>query len=160
MKKLLLLTLLIAFKIQIFAQAIEITYPNGGETLTANNGDFIFWTDPGAPTITQVKIEYSIDGGSNWIFILNTTSNFGTGFYQWTVPNVASNNCLIKISNAANLAEFDISDATFEIVAPSITLYYPNFLEYFAIGGNEEISWYAPGVGLLDIILYRWWRKF
>jgi hypothetical protein len=151
MKKLLLLTLLIAFKIQIFAQAIEVTYPNGGETLTANNGDFIFWTDPGAPTITQVKIEYSIDGGSNWIFILNTTSNFGTGFYQWTVPNVASNNCLIKISNAANLAEFDISDATFEIVAPSITLYYPNFLEYFAIGGNEEISWYAPGVGLLDI---------
>jgi hypothetical protein len=45
------------------------------------------------------------------IFIVNTGSVLGTGFYQWTVPNVASNNCLIKISNLANLAEFDISDA-------------------------------------------------
>jgi hypothetical protein len=32
--------------------------------------DFIFWTDPGAPTMPQVKIEYSIDGGSTLDFYI------------------------------------------------------------------------------------------
>jgi hypothetical protein len=41
MKKLFLLALLIAIKLQVLAQAIQITYPDGGEVLTANSSDFI-----------------------------------------------------------------------------------------------------------------------
>lgn len=148
MKKLLLLALLITFKLNIFAQAIEVTYPDGGEIFTVNNLEFITWTDP---SLAQVKIEYSTNGGGSWNFIDNATSFSGTGFYQWTVPNVVSSNCFIRISNAANLSQFDISNTAFQIVAPSITLYYPNFLHNFAIGSTEEILWYAPGVDFLDI---------
>lgn len=148
MKKLLLFTLFITLKSQIFGQTIEVTYPDGGEFFTANNIEFITWTDQSLPS---VKIEYSSNGGSTWNFIANAASFSGTGFYQWTVPNITSTNCFVRISNAANLSEFDINDNPFEIVAPSITLYYPNSVLNFAIGASEDISWYAPGVDFIDI---------
>lgn len=148
MRKLLLFAFLITLKLQAFSQSIEITYPNGGEIFTANNDEFILWTDPSLP---QVKIEYSTNGGSTWTFIANSTSFSGTGFYQWTVPNIASANCLIKITNTANASDFDISDATFEIAAPYINLYYPNYAVSFAVGSSEDIQWYAPGVDFVDI---------
>lgn len=148
MKKLLLITLFSIISLQIFAQSITITYPNGGETLTANNSDFITWTDP---SLAQVKLEYSSNGGSTWNFIANATSFSGTGFYQWTVPNITSTNCLVRVSNAANLSDNDISNSSFEIVSPSITLYYPNAVQNFAIGSSEDIMWYAPGIDFVDI---------
>jgi len=148
MKKLLLFALLITFKFQIFAQAITVTYPDGGESFTANNTEFITWTDQ---SLAQVKLEYSTNGGSSWNFIANATSFSGTGFYQWSVPNVTSGNCLVRVSNTANLSENDISDNVFEIVAPSLTLYYPTSVQNFAIGGSEDIMWYAPGVDFIDI---------
>lgn len=88
---------------------------------------------------------------ASWSFITNATSTSGTGFFQWTVPNVSSTNCLIKITNTANASDFDISDASFSIVAPYISLYYPNYAENFVIGATENISWYAPGVDYIDI---------
>jgi photosystem II stability/assembly factor-like uncharacterized protein len=148
MKKLLLIALFITIKTQLFAQAITLTYPDGGEVYTATNVEFIEWTDQ---TLPQVKIEYSTNGGSTWIFIANASSVAGTGFYQWTVPNVISSNCFVKVSNSSNLSEFDISNNAFSIIAPTISLYYPNYIENFAIGSSEEISWYAPGVDFLDI---------
>jgi photosystem II stability/assembly factor-like uncharacterized protein len=148
MRKLLLFAFLIAIKLQALSQNIEITYPNGGEILTANNSDFILWNDPSLP---QVKLEYSTDGGSSWTFIANATSFSGTGYYAWTVPNVASSNCLVKITNVANASDFDISDASFQIAAPYINLYYPNYAVAMAIGSSEDILWYSPGVDYVDI---------
>ncbi|HRG59539.1 MAG TPA: PKD domain-containing protein [Bacteroidia bacterium] len=148
MKKLLLFTFFIALKLTSYSQSIEVTYPNGGETFTANNQEFITWNDV---LVAQVKIEYSTDNGGSWTFITNATSFSGTGFYQWDVPNVASSNCLIKISSTANTSINDISNAVFEIVAPSISLYYPNYAISFAVGSSEDISWYAPGVDFVDI---------
>jgi hypothetical protein len=45
MKKLLLFALFITIKLQLFAQAITVTYPDGGEVFTANSVEFIIWTD-------------------------------------------------------------------------------------------------------------------
>lgn len=148
MRKLLLIAFFTAFKLQLLAQTVAVSYPNGGEVLTANNSDFITWTDQSLPL---VKLEYSSNGGSTWNFIANATSFSGTGFYNWTVPNIASSNCLVRVSDANNSSVFDVSDNSFEIGAPSITLYYPNFNQSFAIGSSEEITWYAPGVDFIDI---------
>ena len=47
--------------------------------------------------MSQVKLDYSLDGGSNWNSIVTTyTSN---GSYSWTLPDISttSNSCLVKI---------------------------------------------------------------
>ncbi len=148
MKKLIYISYLLIFSFTSFGQSIEINYPNGGETFTASSSQYIIWDDASLP---QVKIEYSLDNGGTWNFIANSTSMSGTGLYSWTVPNVLSNNCLIKVTNTANASDFDISDATFSIAAPYINLYYPNYSESFGIGGSEDIQWYAPGVDFINI---------
>jgi hypothetical protein len=49
--------------------------------------------------ITSVKIEYSIDGGSNWTEITGS-SDAASGAYMWNVPTVDAEQCFIKISDA------------------------------------------------------------
>ncbi|MFN4812772.1 MAG: T9SS type A sorting domain-containing protein [Bacteroidota bacterium] len=147
-KKITILAALIVTHLCAFAQVLSVDYPNGGETFTATNLEFITWTDNSLPL---VKLEYSINNGATWNFIANATSFSGTGFYQWNVPNVTSSNCLVRVSNASNANDFDISDNVFEIVTPSITLFSPNGGETIAIGGTFDIYWLAPGIDFVDI---------
>jgi len=57
-------------------------------------------------------LEYSTNNGQVWNDV-NTVPN--TGSYNWLVPQVNSNQCLVRISNAANANVFDVSDNTFVI---------------------------------------------
>lgn len=148
MKKVLFLAIFIVLKVNLLAQQIVVTYPNGGEVLVANSNNYIMWTDASLP---QVKLEYSTNGGSSWNFIDYATSFSGNGFYSWSVPNILSTNCLVKVTNTANASDYDVSNSSFEIGAPYIILYYPNTFQYFAVGGSEEIGWYSQGVDFIDI---------
>jgi photosystem II stability/assembly factor-like uncharacterized protein len=91
---------------------INVTSPNGGETWTAGSTKNITWTSEG--TAGNVKIEYSIDGGANYVTIIASTAN--SGIYPWTVPNTASANCVVRISDAGTGTPSDVSNAVFSIV--------------------------------------------
>ena len=39
----------------------------------------------------------------------------GIGYYSWIIPNTASTQCLVRISDIANTAINDVSDSTFTI---------------------------------------------
>lgn len=84
--------------------------PNGGEVLTGGSLSPITWSSAGS--ISDVLIEYSINNGSTWTPI-DTVSN--TGSYNWLVPAVNSNQCLVRISDASNSSISDTSDAIFTI---------------------------------------------
>ena len=64
-------------------------------------------------TIANVKIEYSTNSGSSYATVIASTAN--TGHYGWTIPTTLSANCLVRISDAANASNFDVSDAVFSI---------------------------------------------
>jgi hypothetical protein len=81
------------FTISKFSGSITVTSPNGGEVWVAGSTQNITWYSSG--NVGNVKILYSTDGGYNWITIITSTSNDGT--YAWTLPNVSSSNCLIRI---------------------------------------------------------------
>jgi len=51
-------------------------------------------------TISSVKIEYSSDGGATWNQITASTTNDGD--YIWTIPNIPTTQCRIKITNLAD----------------------------------------------------------
>jgi len=90
---------------------IVLTNPNGEEYLVSGNSDSITW---GSTLVSDIKIEYSIDNGSTWIEIIVSTSAVSRT-YEWTVPNIVSDQCKIKLTDVSNAANYDESDAVFEI---------------------------------------------
>ena len=94
---------------------LTLTAPNSGESWQALSSHNITWT--GSGTITNVALEYSTNGGSNWTTIIASTPNDGT--YSWTVPNTQSTTCRVRVSDAADGTPSDTSDANFTISAPA-----------------------------------------
>jgi hypothetical protein len=98
------------------SRLIQVTSPNGNEIWLSGTAHSITWT---SNDVVNVKIEYSIDNGANWITIISDTPAT-PGSYPWTVPdpnpNSLSVSCQVKITSTTNSSVFDLSDATFTIL--------------------------------------------
>ncbi len=129
---------------------IKVLSPNGGERWKVGDNHSIQWT---SSNIAKIKIEYSINGGTNWILI-NENINASLESYDWIVPDAPSNNCLIKISHQTYSAQFDESDSPFEIYkmqAPNIRLVQPNGGERWKVGDSHKIQWNATNLDKIKI---------
>lgn len=85
--------------------------PNGGEVWIVGETEEVTWADA---NVYDVKIELSIDNGSNWSTIVESTPN--TGSYSWIVASQdSSDECLIRITNVDDGLVYDASDASFTI---------------------------------------------
>ncbi len=91
--------------------SVNVISPNGGEVWIVGEDEDITWN---GVNVNDVKIELSVDNGTSWSAIIESTPN--TGFYTWNVsaPD-SSDECLIRITNVANGEVFDVSDAAFTI---------------------------------------------
>ncbi len=113
----------------------NVYQPNGGEGIYSRTMYPIVWE---RGLTEAVRLEYSFDGGNSWVLIdegvptdiarksvlpksrLKPESNALESFvftYDWFVPETASENCLVRISNQADSSQFDISDESFTILA-------------------------------------------
>ncbi len=125
---------------------VVLTSPNGGENWAACTNRTISWNRGG--TSTQWKIEYSLDGGTNWNLI--TGSHFGSTSvnqsYNWTVPNMPSSATRIRVSDALDATKADSSNGDFSIVQDqSIIVNSPNGGEVWTGGTNRVVSWASNG---------------
>ena len=123
---------------------ITVTSPNGGENWQQGTSHSITWNSTGS--IANVKIEYSINNGSGWTTETASTADDGT--YAWTVPAAPSTTCLVRVSDAANAATNDVSNATFTIstvVTPTVTVASPNGGENWTVGNSQNITWTSTG---------------
>ena len=109
---------------------ISLTHPNGGESFVVGQTYNITWTKN---LVDSVKIEYSIDAGSNWnvitegapaqriVEIRNGKSRMGStelmSSFVWTVPNAPTTQGRIRVSDMNNNSVNDMSDADFTITA-------------------------------------------
>ena len=128
---------------------IKVLSPNGGETLTFGTSQKITWT---STNIRKVKIDYTINNGAEWVVI--TDSIESTGTFDWTVPNVNSNLCGIRVSNASDGVPFDISDADFAIsnqIKKEVRVITPNGGEIFSGGTSQDITWTSNGITKVKI---------
>ncbi len=94
---------------------IAVLQPNGGETIDINSTYTIQWSS-GSTIGANVKIEIAYDGG---LFQTIVASTPNTGSYDWDVPLPESGSALIRISDAAAPAQFDVSDEPFRVLVPS-----------------------------------------
>jgi len=79
----------------------SISNPVANSTLQTGAKQTITWTSNSPQqgyTCANVKIDYSIDGGSNWTTISASTPNDGS-YENWVVPDLTSTNFIIRISD-------------------------------------------------------------
>jgi len=99
---------------------VSVTSPNGGETLTGGSDVTITWT--GADDLTpssqlSMGVYYSLDNGRSWSTITRSQTNSGS--CVWSVPNVNSDQCLIRVLGRDHELKVgvDTSDSVFSIVS-------------------------------------------
>jgi enterochelin esterase-like enzyme len=94
---------------------LTLVTPSGGEFYVSGDSISIVWNSVSS---SSIKIEYSIDNGSNWNEIIASTPDV-SGSYAWIIPEETSNQCLVKISDVSDPSVFDVSENTFEIGLPN-----------------------------------------
>ena len=140
--------------------SITLTQPNGGETLTAGSAYTIKWT---SSNLSSGRIRILFFDGSQWSFVASDLPLTQTS-YDWTVPNVNSSNCKIRVGtyNTSNNAWIlhDNSDSTFTVngssSSPSITLTQPNGGETLTAGSAYTIKWTSSNLssGRIRILFF------
>lgn len=125
---------------------IILNAPNGGENWRAGSVENITWT---ATDVAMVTIEYSTDNGTSWTSVATTTASSAS--FGWTVPDTPSEQCLVRISDAANPAIYDESSSTFTIFVPGLTLTSPNGGENWQAGTTQQITWNANHITVVLI---------
>jgi hypothetical protein len=111
----------IAFKTDQSFAGLQLIYPsNAGISLRFGSIPKIEWNVESG--VSSVKIEYTTNGGTDWITITNSTVNDGS--YLWeTMPNVSTINAKIRITDVSS-PESDESANNFTII--SISPNFPN----------------------------------
>lgn len=88
---------------------LRLTVPNGWESWKIGTTQTIRWQS----NVASVDLEYSVDNGQNWLALAGGQP--GSGGYDWLIPNELSEQCLVRVSNAADPSLADQSDTTFII---------------------------------------------
>lgn len=122
--------------------------PNGGETWNVSTTQNITWTQ--STLYSNARLEYSTDAGATWNSITTSTTNNGS--YGWTIPNAPTTQALVRISNVANNAIADTSNAIFTISQPQITVTAPTALSQLQVGQTYNIQW-STGPGVTNVRL-------
>ena len=112
MKNLLLLIAFLGLVNVTIGQTITVTSPNGGENLAGCTIKTVTWSS--SLTSNFYSIDYSTDGGTSWASVTSFYNTTG-GSYNWTVPNVSSSTCLIRVQDSNTPSTTDESNSNFTI---------------------------------------------
>ncbi len=138
------------FSINFNNNAIVLTSPNGGEIYSGGSSQTVTWTNTGP--VGSLEMFYSIDNGASWVSYASGINAF-SGSFSWTVPNVTSTQCLVRLTDGI---ASDESNAVFTIngvATGSISVLQPNGGESLIPGTNYNILWTTAGtVGLVDVL--------
>lgn len=129
---------------------LEIDSPNGGEEWFIGTIQTIYWT---SGNIDSIKIEYSTNNGSTWNEIVKSYPA-ASGSYNWSIPNIPSTECLIRITDLGGTSLFDISDQVFSILyQPTIQIISPNGGENWEAGSIHSITWASSNISNISLSL-------
>lgn len=119
---------------------LTLTYPNGGEIIYSGSQQNITWI---SSNIGSVNLYFSPDNGLTWNSIATNLPAYMES-YSSIVTSGSTNNAIIKISDASDVATFDESNGVFTILDTTkhkITLSLPNGGENWQVGSNQYIAW-------------------
>ena len=119
--------------------SINVEKPSTGDTWYYSSTNEIVWNyGPLVLPVNDVDLEYSDDGGTTW-----TTIAIGVGLdsktYNWTIPDVVSSNCLVRVRQQTTLICGE--SGVFTISPPSLSVTSPSGGETWYFGDYENITW-------------------
>ena len=76
----------------IFVDPLTLFSPAGGESWYVGSTHNIVWV---AYNLTSVDLEFSIDSGATWLALAQRPA--ASGSYSWTLPDMPSNLCLVRV---------------------------------------------------------------
>lgn len=97
---------------------VTVSFPNGGEEVTANQPTTVEWTASDASGIAAIHIYESLDNGVTFKPVVLGLANTGT--YSWVPANRPTTSARIRVvavDGAVNTND-DMSNAAFKIVSP------------------------------------------
>ncbi len=122
---------------------LSVSSPTGSNVLEAASTVDILWDSYG---VSNVKIEYSVNGGADWKPVIDSISA-PYGKYEWVVPDDASGDCKIRLTDIDQASRTALSDGVFTIQSStSITILAPTQGETIIAGGDYNIKWIANNV--------------
>ncbi len=103
---------------------LDLMTPHGGESLLAGSVYDITWR--AERHIATVKLAYSMDDGTTWHEITAATPAT-VGRYAWTIPDISSRLCRIRLSDAADGGTVTVSAEVFSVLhaTDGLVAYYP-----------------------------------
>ncbi|MCX7836008.1 MAG: S8 family peptidase [bacterium] len=130
---------------------IQLTSPTGTDVLRQGIAHTITWNSGGIDSV-MIELNRNYPNGA-WEIIVPAIAN--TGSYAWTVTPPASNNARMRISYLNHSEYNDVSDSSFVILTPGITVTAPNAATDWYINTTQSIRWYSIGVGRVNIEINR-----
>jgi cyclophilin family peptidyl-prolyl cis-trans isomerase len=94
-----------------FVFQLDLTSPEGGENIPGGSIFNINWV---SEVLNDVKIEFSSDNSQNWSTIVANVPA-GDSTYEWNVPNINSDECLIKLTTPGLPDLFSVNELPFSI---------------------------------------------
>jgi hypothetical protein len=134
--------------------ALRVLRPNGGEVYTVGDVINVAWTSANVgPTVT---IALSSDAGATWQDVVtNVPTSAGVASFTADAVLVPVPGTRFRVRVLSSNGTSDASDANFEIrrlVAPRITVLYPNGGERFETDSTIAVTWTAVDIsGTVDI---------
>jgi len=132
--------------LSVQVSALTIQTPNGGEVWTYGNAETTSWTGKGLGSV--VKIEFSYDGGTNWWYFGEVPSGPNGGNASVSVPNIATSNAILKITDVNNPAVSDISNAPFTVYIPPISVWEPSGNSVVFANSLAQVYWFLNVTGI------------
>jgi ligand-binding sensor domain-containing protein/flagellar hook assembly protein FlgD len=121
---------------------IDLISPEGHEYINKGEVLTIEWL---SHDINTIRIDFSYNSGETWETVADEFPASNES-YDWTVPNLVSEHCQVRIMDTSNHDLFDISNHTFRISAPVITIQSPNGRERWEPDTEQFIIWSGIGV--------------
>jgi len=100
-------------------EAVMLLRPNGGENFAGNTQEPIRWQKFYPPRCDSLSLFYSLDNGRSYDTIITGLPATDSS-YLWTVPNVSSDSCRVKIIAYGPGWQYDESDRIFRITPAEV----------------------------------------
>lgn len=136
---------------KVTVKGLELTSLKGGQEFCAGTTANITWNGFG---IDNVKIEYSVNGGTSYDNVIIQSTPGSAKSYTWNIPSdLKSSTIRVRISDVANSNIKDQSGSNIKVSGPaSITTHPTN--QNACTGENISFSVVASGVNLT----YQWYK--
>ena len=139
----------------VFLWGLSVLDPGNGDSIPSGSKTPITWLAEGP---TTVRIEFSSDMGVTWITVADSIG--AKAGYLWTVPDVSSSSCRIRVIDVNDPGTYGFSSGFFTITGTSGVTDVP-FPRTFAVSNRPNpfnpsttISFTLPVSGRATLTVY------